>query len=78
MISWYGKLVSIVFCELTHDLCLLYLWWLGISLWACAKMMFPQSPQEDDIKCDGHQVCEEQVQDEHLEKITCLKLSVHW
>lgn len=38
VISWYGKHLSIVLCELTHYICVwCFYMWLGIFPWACIK-----------------------------------------
>ena len=76
MISWYGKQLSIYPCELTHDMCVWYIYvGLGIFPWTGIKSKNSYSPWWMMSIGVCHQSCEVQEQEEHIEEITYLELA---
>jgi hypothetical protein len=65
-------------CILTHDLCVLHYYVrLGIFPWDYIKRRISIAHERMKSNDVHHQGWEAQIQDKHLKKIICLKLSIH-
>jgi hypothetical protein len=78
-IKWSHGMVSIVHYALCTNPCSMREFYVGLGMfpWACVKRKISFNPWRMTSSGDRHQDCGVQVQVEHHEEITCLKLAVH-
>ena len=78
-IKWSHGMVSIVHYALCTNPCFMREFYVGLGMfpWACVKRKISFNPWRMTSSGDRHQDCGVQVQVEHHEEITCLKLAVH-
>ena len=78
-IKWSHGMVSIVHYALCTNPCSMREFYVGLGMfpWACVKRKISFNPWRMTSSGDRHQDCGVQVQVEHHEEITWLKLAVH-
>jgi hypothetical protein len=78
-VEWNGNHVSIMFCVLTHELCALCFYGGQVSFHGCSSIgIFYRAHDRIPLNGDRHQGWEVKFQADHIKKIICMRLPLHF